>query len=102
MRVFSSRPLPRYRAARAASSSSRVAMLTRLIATPAAEPASGANQMRQRLNIREHFRRGNAATRVIILIVVLQPAAALTAPETPRWALGPGIEGTGSLGGLIT
>jgi hypothetical protein len=35
-------------------------MLIRLIISPADENRSGANQMRQHLGFREHFRRGNA------------------------------------------
>jgi hypothetical protein len=35
-------------------------MLIRLIISPADENRSGANQMRQHLSLREHFRRGNA------------------------------------------
>src|SRR5712671_3035621 len=35
-------------------------MLIRLILSPADEHRSGANQMRQHLSFREHFRRGNA------------------------------------------
>jgi hypothetical protein len=37
-------------------------MLIRLIISPADENRSGANQMRQHLSFREHFRRGNAAS----------------------------------------
>src|SRR5579862_6418613 len=51
-----------YRSAIAATNSSRVAMLTRLIPDPADEHRTGANQMRQWLSIQEHFRRGNAAS----------------------------------------
>ena len=40
-------------------------MLIRLILAPADEHRSGANQMRQQLSFREHFRRGNAAFVVI-------------------------------------
>jgi hypothetical protein len=36
-------------------------MLIRLILSPADEHRSGANQMRQHLSFREHFRRGNAS-----------------------------------------
>jgi hypothetical protein len=39
-------------------------MLIRLIISPADEHRSGANQMRQQLSFREHFRRGNAEMRV--------------------------------------
>jgi hypothetical protein len=39
-------------------------MLIRLIISPADEDRSGANQMRQHLSFREHFRRGNADKRV--------------------------------------
>src|SRR5947209_162231 len=35
-------------------------MLIRLIISPADEIRSGANQMRQHVSFREHFRRGNA------------------------------------------
>src|SRR4051794_15188127 len=70
MRPFSARLPLLYRSMTAATSSSRVAMLTRLIAISPTPSGSGAFQMRQRLNIREHFWRGNAA---VILIVALQP-----------------------------
>src|SRR4051812_44935942 len=60
MRPFSARLPLLYRSMTAATSSSRVAMLTRLIATSPTPSGSGAFQMRQRLNIREHFWRGNA------------------------------------------
>src|SRR3954466_1500889 len=60
MRPFPA-PLPLlYRSMPAATSSSRVAMLTRLIAISPTPSGSGAFQMRQRINIREHFWRGNA------------------------------------------
>ena len=39
-------------------------MLIRLIISPADQNRSGANQMRQHLSFREHFRRGNAETSV--------------------------------------
>jgi hypothetical protein len=39
-------------------------MLIRLILSPADEHRPGANQMRQYLSFREHFRRGNAEERV--------------------------------------
>jgi hypothetical protein len=39
-------------------------MLIRLIISPADQNRSGANQMRQHLSFREHFRRGNAEARV--------------------------------------
>src|SRR6516225_2204931 len=51
-----------YRSATAATSSSRATILIRLIISPADEHRSGANQMRQHLSFREHFRRGNAAS----------------------------------------
>src|SRR6202022_3834202 len=54
------RPPCAYRPAIAATNSSRAAMLIRLILSPADEHRSGANQMRQHLSFREHFRRGNA------------------------------------------
>ncbi len=60
MRDFSKRAPSTYRAAIAPTNSSRVVMLTRLINAPAAEHPRGANQMRQRVNSRQHFRRGNA------------------------------------------
>jgi len=41
-------------------------MLIRLIISPADEHRSGANQMRQHLSFREHFRRGNAMVGDII------------------------------------
>ena len=44
----------------AATNSSRVVMLIRLILDPADKDRPGANQMRQHLSFREHFRRGNA------------------------------------------
>ena len=57
-------PTPeRYRSATAATNSSRAAMLIRLIVSAADENRSGANQMRQHLSFREHFRRGNGSTR---------------------------------------
>jgi hypothetical protein len=37
-------------------------MLIRLILSPADKHRSGANQMRQHLSFREHFRRGNATS----------------------------------------
>src|SRR3954451_945714 len=37
-------------------------MLIRLIISPADQNRSGANQMRQHLSFREHFRRGNAVS----------------------------------------
>src|SRR5688500_3785950 len=49
--------------ATAASSSSPVAMLTRLIPASAAELRRGANQLRQRPSVGEQFRRGNADER---------------------------------------
>src|SRR3982750_3746723 len=60
MRPFSARLPLLYRSMTAATSSSRVAMLTRLIAISPTPSGSGAFQMRQRINIREHFWRGNA------------------------------------------
>jgi hypothetical protein len=39
-------------------------MLICLIPSPADEHRAGANQMRQHLSFREHFRRGNAEQRV--------------------------------------
>jgi hypothetical protein len=42
-------------------------MLIRLILSPADEHRSGANQMRQHLSFREHFRRGNAAFAFLVL-----------------------------------
>src|SRR5262249_20124609 len=44
------------------TNSSRAAMLIRLIISPADEHRAGANQMRQHLSFREHFRRGNAVS----------------------------------------
>src|SRR5215831_11460578 len=38
------------------------AMLIRLIISPTDQNRSGANQMRQHLSFREHFRRGNAGS----------------------------------------
>jgi hypothetical protein len=56
-------PVPlRYRHVIAATNSLRAAMLIRLVIGPADEHRSGANQMRQHLSFREHFRRGNAAS----------------------------------------
>src|ERR1700722_13652375 len=49
-----------YRSAIAATNSSRVAMLIRLIPDPADEHRPGANQMRQWLSFRDRSRRGNA------------------------------------------
>src|SRR3954467_11728071 len=69
MRPFSARLPLLYRSMTAATSSSRVAMLTRLITAPPTPSGPGAFQVRQWLNIREHFWRGNAA---VILIVALQ------------------------------
>src|SRR5215213_5761844 len=60
MRPFSARLPLLYRSMTAATRSSRVAMLTRLIAISPTPSGSGAFQMRQRINIREHFWRGNA------------------------------------------
>src|SRR3954469_7164005 len=60
MRPFSARLPLLYRSMTAATSSSRVAMLTRLIAISPTPSRPGAFQMRQRINIREHFWRGNA------------------------------------------
>src|SRR3954452_24410315 len=60
MRPFSARVPLLYRSMTAATSSSRVAMLTRLIAISPTPSRPGAFQMRQRINIREHFWRGNA------------------------------------------
>src|SRR3954453_20943929 len=68
MRPFSARLPLLYRSMTAATSSSRVAMLTRLIAISPTPSRPGAFQMRQRINIREHFWRGNAT---LILIVAL-------------------------------
>src|SRR3954465_14593609 len=51
---------PRIPVCYAATNSSRPPMLIRLIISPADENRSGANQMRQHLSFREHFRRGNA------------------------------------------
>src|SRR3954466_3965043 len=53
MRPFSARLPLLYRSMTPATSSSRVAMLTRLITAPPTPPRPGAFQMRQRLNIRE-------------------------------------------------
>src|SRR5215469_14095496 len=64
MRPRSARSPCAYRLAIAATNSSRAAMLIRLIISPADENRSGANQMRQHLSFREHFRRGNAETGV--------------------------------------
>jgi hypothetical protein len=41
-------------------------MLIRLIISPADQNRSGANQMRQHLSFREHFRRGNARRAVVV------------------------------------
>src|SRR3954466_14792508 len=60
MRPFSARLPLLYRSMTAATSSSRVAMLTRLITASPTPTRPGAFQMRQQLNIREHFWRGNA------------------------------------------
>jgi hypothetical protein len=49
-----------YRSPTAATNSFRVAMLIRLIPVPAAKCSPGANQVRQRHDTQEHFRRGNA------------------------------------------
>src|SRR5207245_2034209 len=65
--------------ATAATSSSRAAMLIRLIISPADENRSGANQMRQHLSFREHFRRGNA--RVASHRRSLRPHRPSTVPE---------------------
>src|SRR3954465_6575246 len=70
MRPFSARRPLLVPSMTAATSSSRVAMLTRLIAISPTPSRPGAFQMRQQLNIREHFWRGNAA---LILIVALHP-----------------------------
>src|SRR5690349_20087514 len=57
-------------------------MLIRLILSPAHEHRSGANQMRQHLSFREHFRRGNApaarraAERNLIPLTVACPLGA--------------------------
>src|SRR6516164_4474352 len=60
MRPRSPRSPLAYRSATAATNSSRATILIRLIISPADEDRSGANQMRQHLSFREHFRRGNA------------------------------------------
>src|SRR5215207_9745654 len=60
MRPRSARLPLLYRSMTAATSSSRVAMLTRLIAVSPTPSGSGAFQMTQQINIREHFWRGNA------------------------------------------
>jgi exonuclease III len=49
-------------------------MLIRLIISPADEHRSGANQMRQYLSLREHFRRGNAI-QIAALHLAAGPAA---------------------------
>lgn len=49
-----------YRSTIAATNSSRVAMLTRLIIHPAPNLRRATNQMRQQVPSRQHFRRGNA------------------------------------------
>src|SRR3954454_205636 len=64
MRPFSARLPLLYRSMTAATSSSRVAMLTRLITAPPTPSRPGAFQMRQQLNIREHFWRGNTTRRL--------------------------------------
>jgi hypothetical protein len=66
MRPRSARPLRAYRSPRTTTNSSRVAMLTRLIPTPAPEHRRGTNQVRQQVTIREHFRRRNATSRAIL------------------------------------
>src|SRR5215469_17888012 len=70
MRPRSTRSPCAYRPAIAATNSSRAAMLIRLIISPADEYRSGANQMRQHLSFREHFRRGNA-----LILATLRNAA---------------------------
>src|SRR6185437_14772108 len=60
MRPRSARSPCAYRPAIAPNNSSRATMLIRLILNPADENRSGANQMRQHISFREHFRRGNA------------------------------------------
>src|SRR3954447_10684891 len=50
-------------------------MLIRLIISPADQNRSGANQMRQHLSFREHFRRGNAAVPVVSKAQVMALAA---------------------------
>src|SRR3954452_24285188 len=68
MRPFSARLPLLYRSMTAATSSSRVAMLTRLIAISPTPSRPGAFQMRQQLNIREHFWRGNAPAFLIVAL----------------------------------
>src|SRR5215207_9161341 len=68
MRPRSARLPLLYRSMTAATSSSRVAMLTRLIALSPTPSGAGAFQMRQQINIREHFWRGNAAITPINLL----------------------------------
>src|SRR6185312_9840222 len=87
MRPFSARLPLRYRSMTAATSSSRVAMLTRLITAPPAPTGPGAFQMRQRLNIREHFWRGNA---LLIQIVALQQPIRSLAQGFLQQVQGPG------------
>src|ERR1700730_17146747 len=45
-------------------------MLIRLTLSPADEHRSGANQMRQHLSFREHFRRGNARGDQALAVIV--------------------------------
>src|SRR5215207_4292095 len=66
MRPRSARLPLLYRSMTAATSSSRVAMLTRLIAVSPTPSGSGAFQMRQQINIREHFWRGNAVFAAVV------------------------------------
>ena len=55
MRVFSLRSLLAYRSRTATASSSRVAIVTRLMPASAPGYRPEANQMRQHVSIREHF-----------------------------------------------
>jgi hypothetical protein len=66
MRDLSDRELPRYRSLTECKSSSRVAMLTRLIGCSRRLPPPGAIQARQRPMIREQFWRGNARLTLIV------------------------------------
>src|SRR5215210_331894 len=81
MRPFSARLPVLYRSMTAATRSSRVTMLTRLITDPPTPSGSGAFQMRQQINIREHFWRGNAGLELVapgVFLIWLGLAAVLT------------------------
>src|SRR5450631_969649 len=101
MRPRSARLPPAYRPLNTTTNSSRVAMLTRLMPTTAPAKSQGANQMRQQLTMGEHFRRGNAPSRVALSIEGSAASVALDVHLQDGGVVNETVDG-GERHGLIT